>query len=76
VRHSFQKNRPHPPEPAVGNNTGTSFKSPHAARSAGFFMIRIPMLLSGDLQGKDYFRNRKDQLMCVLFIAATLVSTL
>jgi hypothetical protein len=42
VRQRFQKNKPHPPEPAVGNNTGTNSPNPHAIRSAGFSLLDIP----------------------------------
>jgi membrane-associated phospholipid phosphatase len=77
VRQRFQKNRPHPPEPAVGNNTGTNFPSPHAIRSAGFFMSgRIPLSIGSGLQGQDYSKNSKRPLLLVPFIVTAVVSTL
>jgi hypothetical protein len=36
----YQKNKPHPPELAAGNNTNTKFPNPHAARPAGFSLRR------------------------------------
>jgi hypothetical protein len=41
-RQSFQKNRPHPPELAVGINTSTTFHEPARCRACGVFFAIGP----------------------------------
>jgi hypothetical protein len=38
VKHSFQKNSPHSPEPPVDNNTGTKVSEPACRKVCGFFV--------------------------------------
>jgi hypothetical protein len=42
-RQRFQKNRPHPPELAVGTNTSTTFHEPACCKVCGFFLGLFPI---------------------------------
>lgn len=42
-RQRFQKNRPHPPELAAGNNTSTTFHEPARRKVCGFSLAHIPV---------------------------------
>lgn len=72
-RQSFQKNRPHPPELAVGNNTSTKFPEPAHRKVCGFSVtpilpaVSMPASLIVARSRKDNPKMHPPECSCFLF---------